>query len=183
MSIERPKRGWSPIPDRPDDKAWYRQVWPWVLIGLPLASVIASFTTLFIAMEDPDGLVKDDYYRAGVAIQEVVERSRRAERMGLAGRLTLVPAGGELAFDFAGTVPPDAPALDLALRHATRAQHDAVLRLEAAGEGRYRAVLEEPLAPGNWNIQIDPPDDAWRIRGRGFVGQDATGPVTVEMVP
>ncbi len=183
MTAPGPRRGWSPIPERPDDRPWYRQGWVWVLIALPLSSVVAGFTTLYIAMQDPDGLVQDDYYRAGVAIQERMDRQRQAERMGLAGALTLPPAGGELRFTFSGNTPADAAELALALRHATRAQHDVDVMLRAAGEGRYVAVLEDRLAPGNWNITLDPPDDAWRIRGRGFTARDARQPVTVQLAP
>ncbi|MDZ7751638.1 MAG: FixH family protein [Gammaproteobacteria bacterium] len=182
MSFQRPRRGWSPLPDVMDDRPWYRHIWPWVLIALPLASVVASFTTLYIAMQDPDGLVKDDFYDTGVAIQARTDRMVAARQMGLAGELVLAPGGGEVDFEFAGNVPADAPELTLALRHATRAQFDVDLTLTAVDDG-YTGELQAPLAPGNWNISLDPPDKAWRIRGRGFVSQDPRSDVTVELTP
>ncbi len=182
MSFQRPRRGWSQQPDALDDRPWYRQMWPWVLIALPLASVVASFTTLYIAMQDPDGLVKDDYYDTGVAIQARSERMMTARQMGLAGELVLAPGGGELTFRFEDNVPADVQALTIALRHATRAQYDTDLTLTARGDG-YTGVLQEPLAPGNWNINIDPPDKAWRIRGRGFVSQEPQSTLRVELTP
>lgn len=182
MSFQHPRRGWSPLPDALDDRPWYRQMWPWVLIALPLTSVVASFTTLYIAMQDPDGLVKDDYYDTGVAIQARTDRMVTARQMGLAGVLVLAPGGGELAFRFEDNVPADAPHLTLALRHATRAQYDADLTLTPVDEG-YAGVLKEPLAPGYWNISIDPTDKAWRIRGRGFVSQEPQSALRVELTP
>ncbi len=182
MSFQRPRRGWSPLPDALDDRPWYRQAWPWVLIALPLTSVVASFTTLYIAMQDPDGLVKDDYYDTGVAIQARTERMMTARQMGLAGELVLAPDGGKLAFRFEDNAPADAPSLTLALRHATRAQYDADLTLAAVSDG-YAGVLQEPLAPGNWNIRLAPPDKAWRIRGRGFVSQESQPTLRVELTP
>lgn len=183
MSSHSPLRGWSPIPEDRNAAPWYRQPWPWVLIALPLTSVVAGFTTLYIAMQDPDGLVQDDYYDAGVAIQARLDRQRLAERMGLEGGLVVPTAGGEVSFDFGGNVPAGSEELSLALRHATRAQYDVDLTLSAYGGGRYIAVLEEPLAPGHWNITLDPPDHAWRISGRGFVAMDADAPLTVELSP
>jgi len=39
---------------------WYRQFWPWFIIALPTAAVIASFITLWLAVSNPDPLVVDD---------------------------------------------------------------------------------------------------------------------------
>mgnify|MGYP001818893455 CR=1 FL=1 len=43
---------------------WYRQFWPWFIIALPAAVVVASFFTLWLAISNPDPLVVDeDEYR------------------------------------------------------------------------------------------------------------------------
>ena len=39
---------------------WYRQFWPWVLISIPLLTVIASGITLWLAISNPDYLVVDE---------------------------------------------------------------------------------------------------------------------------
>lgn len=39
---------------RVDDKPWYKQFWPWFIIALPLTSVVASFTVLWLAISNPD---------------------------------------------------------------------------------------------------------------------------------
>lgn len=39
---------------RIDDKPWYKQFWPWFIIALPLTSVVASFTVLWLAISNPD---------------------------------------------------------------------------------------------------------------------------------
>lgn len=44
---------------RRDDKPWYKQFWPWFIIALPLTAVIASFATLWIAVNNPDRSVLD----------------------------------------------------------------------------------------------------------------------------
>ncbi|MBN1379913.1 MAG: FixH family protein [Gammaproteobacteria bacterium] len=38
--------------------AWYRQFWPWFLIALPTAAVLAGILTLFIAAKNPDLLIQ-----------------------------------------------------------------------------------------------------------------------------
>ena len=39
---------------------WYRQFWPWFIIALPAAAVLAGFFTLWLAISNPDYMVVDD---------------------------------------------------------------------------------------------------------------------------
>ena len=52
------KQNLSPVPGQ--DVPWYRQFWPWFIIALPAAAVVASFFTLWLAISRPDYLVVDD---------------------------------------------------------------------------------------------------------------------------
>lgn len=47
-----------------DAAPWYRQLWPWLLIAPPLASVIGGVALLWIAIASNDGLVTPDSTRA-----------------------------------------------------------------------------------------------------------------------
>ncbi len=38
-------------------RPWYREPWPWVLIAIPLLTVIASAFTFWLAISHPDYLV------------------------------------------------------------------------------------------------------------------------------
>ena len=42
---------------------WHKQFWPWFIIALPTAAVIASFVSLWLALSHPDQLVvtEDEY--------------------------------------------------------------------------------------------------------------------------
>ena len=55
-------------------KPWYREPWPWIIIGLLGTVIVASFITLWIAISNPDGLVVDDAeyqeIRRGLRAQE-----------------------------------------------------------------------------------------------------------------
>ena len=50
---------------RCDIRLWYREPWPWVLIAIPLLTVIASAVTFWLAVSRPDYLVlePDEYAR------------------------------------------------------------------------------------------------------------------------
>ena len=61
-------------PEITDTKPWYRQFWPWLLISIPLLTVIAGIITLMIALKHPDQLVVDpgqyNEIQAGLRAQE-----------------------------------------------------------------------------------------------------------------
>ena len=42
---------------------WYRQGWPWFLIALPASAVIGGIITIILAVNSPNALVVDDYYK------------------------------------------------------------------------------------------------------------------------
>jgi len=139
---------------------WYRQFWPWVLIALPSTAVIAGIATLFIAMHDPDGLVVDDYYKAGLAINRSIERERAAAERGMRGRLLLVQ--GSLSLDLASAQGSVTEPVQLSLLHATRAGNDQVFELTPGAAGSYHAEVAA-LPPGRWIVRVEAND--WRIVG------------------
>jgi hypothetical protein len=55
-------------PQKPLEKPWYKQFWPWFLIALPAAAVIASFITLDIAITHADIPVQGDYVQHGLTV-------------------------------------------------------------------------------------------------------------------
>ena len=144
---------------------WYRQFWPWALIALPATAVIASIATLIIAMQNPDGLVVDDYYKQGLAINQTLARDRHARFLGLqaSGR---IGSDGRVELALSGKQPVAADRLRLRLLHPTRANQDQMLWLTAAETaGHYRGQLETPQA-GYWHLLLEPEKGGWRLVGR-----------------
>ncbi len=43
-----------------DTRPWYKEPWPWVIIAIPLLTVIASGFTFYLAVSNPDYLVVDE---------------------------------------------------------------------------------------------------------------------------
>lgn len=139
------------------NRPWYRQLWPWLLISGPAAVLVAGAVTTWIAFASADGLVAEDYYRQGLAINKVLAREEAARRLGIAAEVRM--QGESIRVVLKGAKPE---ALFVHLAHATRAGHDQRLRLAPAGEGVYEAELA-PLPPGRWRIVIEDPRAAWRI--------------------
>lgn len=150
---------------------WYRNPLVWMMIALPACSVVAGISTVVLAFQVFDGVVVDDYYARGKAINVVIERDVAARRRGLTAFATLSPApagGGSLAgqeIEVALTALDVAalPAtLKLAFLHSTRGGADAEVDLVRTAAGAYGAALP-PLAPGKYYLQIEAQD--WRLVG------------------
>ena len=90
--------------DRPreDTEPWYRQFWPWFIIALPATAVVAGLITLYIATVNRDTLVKDDYYKEGLALNQDLARSRRAADLGITADLSYDPGTGDVVLTTAG---------------------------------------------------------------------------------
>lgn len=140
---------------------WYRQFWPWFIIALPCAAVVASIATAIIASKDGVNLVAEDYYKQGKEINQDLSKFDRAEALGI--RIALEVKDGELTLKpLAGEIPPG-QALRLSLFHPTLAGHDSEHLMTADGNGVYRLMLDKPLT-GKWHIRVDAFDHAWRLQ-------------------
>jgi uncharacterized protein len=136
---------------------WYRQLWPWLLICGPLAVIVAGAATIWIAFASADGLVAEDYYRQGLAINKRIAREDMARRLGVSAEVTL--AGERVGVRLEG---PQPEALFLHLAHATRAGHDVRVRLVRNADGVYEGEVG-PLPRGRWRVVIEDPKSTWRI--------------------
>lgn len=62
--------------DNQSSKAWWHYGHMWLVVGGPLAVVIASFVTLYFAIRVPDPVVDADYYRKGIEINHTLDGKR-----------------------------------------------------------------------------------------------------------
>jgi hypothetical protein len=147
---------------RKPDRHWYREPWPWLLMAGPAIVVVAGIVTAWIAIKSDDGLVADDYYKRGLAINQDLARSDRARALGLQAEVQLGVGLAELKL--AGSGPEALPArVWLKLAHATQAGMDRNLLL--GGEsGVYRGTLEPP-PPGRWRVTLEDEAATWRMQG------------------
>jgi hypothetical protein len=139
-------------------QAWYREPWPWILMTGPAIVVVAGLVTAWLAFHGEDGLVIDDYYKQGLAINQTLSRSDAAERLGIEAQLYFVDGRVRVLLGAAlgsGT-------LSLRLAHPTRMGMDQSLSLAAVGPGVYEGRLS-PLRPGRWHVVLEQRD--WRLAG------------------
>ncbi|MBL8525366.1 MAG: FixH family protein [Betaproteobacteria bacterium] len=144
---------------------WYREPWPWLLMAGPAIVVVAGFLTLGFAVQSFDGLVADDYYKQGKAINKTMQRDTRALELGYRATVTLSAAERAVRLSFADRDHvPAATELRLGLHHPTRGGLDRELVLARTADGSYSAALPA-LEQARWKLVLDDRSREWRLTG------------------
>lgn len=151
---------------------WYRQPWMWLVVGLPLASVLASSVLITISVVHRDDLVRDDWYKAGRSINQDLRAEQQARTLGLAAQLELDPAALVVRVDIAagdpGTVAAMPQQLQLLLIHSTMASEDITIILQRDAGNRWSGSLPRlPMGKRHLRLEPLPGEDgapAWRLR-------------------
>ena len=153
-----------------DTGPWYRQRWPWILMAGPAAVLVAGAITTWIAFSTSDGLVAQDYYKQGLAVNKVLAKEEAAARLGLEARIELPGDRHRIVVNLSGAQPPE---LRVRFAHATRSGFDLALGLIRVGEGRYEAAVPQDLPAGRWKVQIETAKGDWRLAGE-WTGREAS---------
>jgi hypothetical protein len=143
-------------------RAWHREPLVWMLIGIPLSSVVMGVVMLWLSVASFDGLVADDYYKRGLEINRVLDRDRAAQNARLSGELDLGQGGARLTLEagHAGFAMPAAVTLELS--YATQAGRDRELALIRIAPGDYAGPVVS-LHEGRYYVQVTAGD--WRLSG------------------
>lgn len=153
---------------------WYREPWPWILMAAPAAAVVAGAITLALAIGSFDGLVAEDYYKQGLAVNQQLARVQKARDLGVQGEIAIeTHAGGPVRIELQGALAPKDD-VALVLSHPTRAGLDQRVPLTAMGNGVYAGRIDA-LAPGRWHAIVESAAGGWRIQGEVHVPQDTRG--------
>lgn len=149
------------------NKPWYKEPWPWILMSGPLAVVVASFVSAWVALSTTDGLVVEDYYKKGLAANETIAMSDKAKALGLQVGINLTShsISARLTATDASYVMPRS--IRVTLAHPTRAGMDQTLNLEKVGDlfqGEYRL----PTA-GHWIVTVEDETGSWRLLGNAVL--------------
>ncbi len=144
---------------------WYRQPWPWILMAGPATVVVAGVITAYLAVSTSDGLVEDDYYKQGLAVNQAVSRNQRADELGLQAEVVRSDDGLLLRVLLRArntTVFPQS--LSLRITHPTRGGGDQILVLSKEGAGFYTGKLNASLS-GRWHVVLEDDKREWRLAG------------------
>lgn len=167
-------------PVESENNVWYRQFYVWLVIVLPLCAVVASFATLYIAMQNPPEMVVEDYARIEAIAEENMARDRLAAQLGLTASLQMKDADSNgmtpLVLSLDGQ-PIDVLPLSIRVRvvHSTTSRFDAEAILTKTGE-RYFGAIKVP--DSSYDLHIENLERTWLLSAR-----PANGAMRVEMAP
>lgn len=148
---------------RPENSVppWYRQFWPWFVIAIPGATVVACIFMLRLAFTSADDMVVDDYYREGKAINEAFQRDQLARDLNLRAELERRDEGMYLRMD----LPPGAEVLSFSLFHPFDERQDIRTVPALVEEGVW--VTDPSPSMGRWYLEISGEFESaqWRLKG------------------
>ena len=148
-----------------DTKPWYRHPWPWILMSGPFTVVVAGVFTVYLAVVSNDGLVADDYYKQGLAVNKRSVRDQQAVTLGVQAELMQGLDGGQIRVLLRGNAGVLFPSeIVLHAVHPTRSGVDQSVSLRADGAGSYSGKLAAPLS-GRWHIVLEDEKNEWRLTG------------------
>ncbi len=142
-------------------RPWYKEPMVWLVIAIPLSSVIYGTFFLIVSITSFDGMVVDDYYKVGKQINRELKRDKAAAAHGLTAQISV--NSGQVAVFIAANenyTPP--PVLEIDFIYSTRAGQDKAVFVEQSQTGIYKGTVPE-LEVGRWNVQIA--SDDWRLMG------------------
>ena len=144
---------------------WYKHKLVWMLIAPPAVAIVAGIFTIWLAVTTEDGLVVDDYYKEGKAINRSLKRDRLASELGLSAQLNIEETGDILRINLdKGLLTRYPEKLTLHFQHATRSELDQLMQLAPAPDGLYIGYLSVPIIAGIWHISLA--TDEWRLVDR-----------------
>ena len=134
---------------------WYRYFWPWFIVALLSASVVAGISTVVIAFANQDSLVSESWYENGTQINRRLESEKNAVRRSIRAELRIDNVTGEVRVDLAGEGVARVRELALDLSHPTRASSDRSISLVRPDSGSFRGQLTSELS-GRWYAVLVP---------------------------
>ncbi len=151
---------------------WYRCGWPWALMAGPAFVIVGGAYATWLAASTSDGLVADDYYKRGLAINRTLARTEYGMRIGLAADVRVDAAGDVRVTLSRAVVDGQWPAeIRLLLAHPTHAGEDRSAVLVRTGEGAYAGHVEPPGA-GRRHVILEAAQ--WRLSDVATLAGTAT---------
>jgi hypothetical protein len=133
------------------------------MIAFPLSAVIGGMITIYLAVSTSDGLVVDDYYERGKAINMDLARDEAAARYQLRAIIDLDLHDNLMQLQLQSAAETLPKMLTFSVLHPTRPGRDQTIVLRHAGDGVYHGDIDE-MARGSWYLQLEADD--WRLSGK-----------------
>lgn len=161
MAIQKYLSSHSLQENRVKTTPWYKQFWPWFIICIPLSSMIVAVFQIYFALNSPRDLVKDNYYKEGLGINQELGRKQLAADLNIKANVRIDNVTGEILLV---TENVKAETLSLQFFHVATASKDFKVTLQKIADNEYRGSLNKSIS-GNWNLSIESAA-GWQMSGR-----------------
>ncbi|NNM51862.1 MAG: FixH family protein [Pseudomonadales bacterium] len=138
----------------------YRQFWFWFVMGLPLIAVVASLTSVYMAVHNMDRPVVKNAYDDGLDINQDLSREAKARSLGLQAQLDYDASNHRLHIILSAKQALLADPITLLLSHPVDDRQDVTPRLQADGPNRYVTTLPDSVI-GRRYFELSTPH--WRL--------------------
>lgn len=158
------------------NRSWYKEPYVLMLIGIPSSSVIVCTILITLATSTKDTLVRDNYYKDGLAINQELKWDKKAKNWGIRAELTVTGNTASLVLLNSRQLAPNM--LQLKLSHPTLAEsdRDSLLQLtqqKQNGKPVFQGFIDD-LGDGRYYVQVESPEQSWRLRNELYMAQGET---------
>ncbi len=144
-----------------DIRPWYREPWLWLVILLPVSAVVAGISTVIIANHNAVEMVSDDYYKAGLAINQNIDAVTKAQELDVKGRLFFSP--DKIQLQLQSSADDFSRQIQLDLIHPTRQKLDHHFKMKNLGHGVY-SINNPASIKGRRYVRITSVDGQWVLK-------------------
>jgi hypothetical protein len=139
---------------------WYREPWPWFILGILGLGVFFGISILLIGLSNPPQMVRGEYERFGRGLVDVGTRTSQARELGLSAELSR--RNDEWVLELAARDTSQLPdQLLLIVQHPVDAEMDRTVLLNRDSYGLFRGEWAEP--PHHATLILQDLSQSWWI--------------------
>lgn len=142
-------------------RPWFKEPYVWMLIGIPLSSVLVGIFFITTAVQNKDTLVRDNYYKDGLAYNSELQWDKKAKEMDI--RLEMLITGNEMHMTMINSRLAAPATLKVTLGHPTIPEKDRESHLQFKQDKSFIGFIET-LEDGRYYLLVECAEQQWRIR-------------------
>jgi len=140
---------------------WYKQFWPWFVIAIPVSSMFVAVIQISYALNSPNDMVVDNYYKEGLGINTVLDKRNLATELNIGASIVIDNTTGEVILTSQNA---QEETLTLNFFNSAISDKDFTLTLNRIADNQYRGNLKKSIS-GIWNLYLESAV-GWQIGAR-----------------
>ncbi len=153
---------------------WYKQFWPWFVISIPLSSMFVAVIQISYALNSPNDMVIDNYYKEGLGINTVLDKRNLATELKISASIIVDNTTGEVLLTGENT---QEEWLTLNFYNSAISKKDFTIKLTRIADNQYRGNLDKSIS-GIWNLYLESAI-GWQISSRLNLSQSDSAQFTL----